>query len=66
MKIKLKLLLFFNLKKNVIRLLYQYKHFNFVDFSNLPKIDFIVYRIRLTFEIKFHSVDQKRWLLHKK
>ena len=66
LKIKLKSLLSSDRKNEIIKLLYQYKHLNSMNFSNLSKIDFIIHRIKFVSETKFHFVNQKKWFFHKK
>ena len=66
LKIKLKSLISFDRKNEIIKLLYQYRHLNSVNLFDLSKIDFIIHRVRFVLEIKFHFVNQKRWFFHKK
>ena len=54
-----------NRKDEVIKLLYQYRHLNSVDLSDLPETDLIIHRVRLVPGTKPHSVGQKRWPPHK-
>ena len=66
LKIKLKSLLSFDQKNEVVKLLYQYKHLNSMNFSNLSKTDFIIHRIKFVSKTKPYFVNQKRWSFHKK
>ena len=66
LKIKLKPLLLSDRKNKIIKLLYQYKHLNSMNFSNLSKIDFIIHRIKFVSKTKPHFVNQKKWFFHKK
>ena len=66
LKIKLKSLLSSDQKNKIIKLLYQYRHLNSVNLFDLSEIDFIIHRVKLISETKFHFVDQKKWFSHKK
>ena len=60
LKIKVKSLLSSDRKNEIIKLLYQYKYLNSMNFSNLSKTDFIIHRVRFISETKFHFVNQKK------
>lgn len=48
----------------VLQLLYQYRHLNSVDLSDLPPTDLIMHRVKLAPGIKPYSVSQRRWPQH--
>ena len=60
LKVQFESLISKQLYRDVIRLFYQYKHLNSINFTNLSSINFIIYKMKLIFEIKFHSVEQRR------
>ena len=66
LKIQFEFLISKRFYRDVIRLFYQYKHLNSIDLTDLSLTDFIIHKIKLISEIKFHSIEQRRWLLHKK
>lgn len=49
---------------NVLKLLYQYRHLNSPDLTDLLATDLIMHRVTLKPGIKPHSVGQKRWAPH--
>ena len=52
-------------RMRVLRLVYQYKHLNGEDLSNLPCTDLITHRVRITAGAKpFAALSQKRWPAH--
>lgn len=66
LKVKIELLLPSSQREDVIKLIYQYKHLNLMNLSNLFETDFIIHRVCFVSETKPHFVDQKRWPLYKK
>ena len=50
--------------QTVIQLLYQFRHLNSADLTNLPPTDLIVHRVKLAPGTKPHSVPQRRWPPH--
>lgn len=51
-------------RHKVLRLLYQYRHLNSPDLTDLPATDLIMHRIKLKPGTSPHSVGQKRWASH--
>jgi hypothetical protein len=60
LKVNLKSLISANRRVDVIKLLYQYKHLNSDNLTNLFVIDLIIHRVTMKSEIKSHSINQKR------
>ncbi len=60
LKVNLKSLISSKRRDDVIKLLYQYKHLNSDDLTNLLVIDLIIHRVTIKSEIKSHSVSQKK------
>ena len=60
LKIELKSLLSSDRKNKIIKLLYQYRHLNSVNLSDLSKTNLIIHRVRFVSETKSHFVDQKK------
>ncbi len=66
LKINLRSLISKERRRDVIELLYRYRHLNFEDFTNLSAIDLIIHRVTIKSETKSHFVSQKRWSSHMK
>ena len=66
MKIQLESLISERSYRDVIWLFYQYKHLNSINLTDLSSTDFIIHKVKLIPEIKFYSVEQRRWFFHKK
>lgn len=60
LKINLESLISKNRRRDVIKLLYRYKHLNSEDLIDLSVIDLIIHRVTIKQETKSHFVNQKR------
>jgi hypothetical protein len=66
LKINLRSLISSKKRTNVIKLLYQYRHLNSENLTNLLITNLIMHRITMKSETKSHFVNQKRWSSHMK